>query len=130
MNGRVILRIENNPALQTYLTEMLRQGDYAVLTAIQPEDVVGVAARCHPHAAIICGNGCGTFANGWRTAHALRIAYPTLPLLMLTADTTALNEIGVTQRGLWFTQGLRNPLHVAVVCEVLDSICRPQQHNA
>ncbi|HEY0738991.1 MAG TPA: hypothetical protein VGD69_28995 [Herpetosiphonaceae bacterium] len=123
MNGRVLLRIENNPDLQTYLTEQLRQGDYAVLTAIHPEDAVGVAARCHPHAAIICGNGRGTFANGWRTAHALRIAYPTLPLLMLTANTAALNEIGITQRGLWFAQGLRNPSHVDVVREALDAIC-------
>ncbi len=88
---------------------MLRKAGYVVDAVTAIDVVVGILIRFQPDVAISCGDGRGTFTPGWQAAQRLRAAHSQLPLVMMTTNSMALREVGSTQRGQWFVEGVRKP---------------------
>jgi hypothetical protein len=105
MSQRALLVTANNPQLEQRIVLLLRQAGYWVLTAHTPDGAADQALRCRPHLVLIGDGPHGRFASGWRVAHWLRVSHPAVPLVMVTANHSALLEIGSSPRGAWFGAG-------------------------
>lgn len=111
MQPRLLL-IEDDPALQTLLVDVFGRAGYEVSTAMV-DDYLYMVQEVDPAVMVLGCDGRGTFARGWEIAETLRREVPRLALVMLTTNSTAVAEVGITPRGMLFDAGLQKPFTVS-----------------
>ncbi|MDP9309558.1 MAG: response regulator [Pseudomonadota bacterium] len=112
MSQLTVLLIEQDPSLQILYSQVLRDAGYDVYPLTHNDDVVQAADRCRPALALISGGHRGLFHAGWRAAEQLRALHPTLPLIMISTNSTAVLEVGRTRRGQAFVAALQKPFQL------------------
>lgn len=122
MQPRLLL-IEDDPALQTLLVDVFSRAGYEVFTAMV-DDYLYMVQEVDPVVMVLGCDGRGTFARGWEIAETLRREVPHLALVMLTTNSAAVAEVGITSRGMLFDAGLQKPFTVS---ELLASVNRVSQ---
>ena len=121
MRVTTILLIEHDLPLQLLYCDVLRGAGWDVYPTTHNDDLVAAAKRCRPAIAIISGGSRGLYHAGWRAAEALRHYDPVLPLVMISTNTAAVNEVGRTARGSLFVVALQKPFRLQ---ELLDAVAR------
>jgi len=88
-----VLVVEDDPALSKFVGGLLDEAGYSPVT-IADHALIGEAVeRWHPRLVILDGEIVGTGeGRSWDDAVAIRRAHPRLPVLMFSADGSALDE--------------------------------------
>jgi DNA-binding NtrC family response regulator len=113
MHGsRTVLIIEPDVALQTLFIELLAAAGYEVVTALHSDDLRQIVHTSNPVVGLIAGGRRGGFTAGWQTAAALKAISRDLPLIMVTTNYAAVDEVGRTRRGGLFVAAIRKPFAI------------------
>jgi DNA-binding response OmpR family regulator len=115
-----LLVIEADSALQTLIATIVSQVGYNVHTTM-PEDYLYMVQQLDPAGIILSCDPYGMAIPGWDLAYILRCELPRARLIMLSTDPEAVEEVGVTPRGLQFSGALRKPF---LAEELLDLVAR------
>lgn len=122
MTAPRLLLIEDEPALQTLLFDVLSDAGYAVSVAM-PDDYLFMMHQVQPALLVLGCDGRGTFERGWEIAATLHQEFPWLTMVMLTTNPRVVAEIGHTRRGRMFAAGLQKPFLLDDLVRTIDRCC-------
>ncbi len=96
-----VLLVEDEPTLTTLVGSLLDEAGYEHMSISDHGQIEGAVARWHPRCVILDGDpGSAGHERSWVDAAEIRRAHPNLPVLMFTADPSAMAEAraGTTPR--------------------------------
>ena len=123
-----LLVIEDDALLQTLLAMLLETAGYDVAAAL-PDDWPTVCARSVPEIVVVGCDGHGTFEPGWHLAPLLRQALPNAAIIMLSTNTSAVEEVGRSARGRLFDAGVRKPFSADELLSTITACRAAEVHQ-
>ena len=119
MNETKLLLIEDDPMIQTLLVEVFSSDGYDVYTAMS-DDFLLQSEKVRPEIVVVGCDGRGTFEEGWHVATTLRQTQPHVTLVMISTNTSAVHEVGQTERGQLFDGALRKPFSITELMRAVE----------
>ncbi len=120
---RRLLLIEDEPALQTLLYDVLSDAGYAVSVAM-PDDYLYMMHEVQPSVLVLGCDNRGTFERGWEIAATLRQDFPQLVMVLLSTNSKIVEEVGQTARGRMFAAGVQKPFLLDDLVRTIDGCGR------
>lgn len=117
-----VLLIEDDPALQTLLFDIVSRSGYDVSVAML-DDYLFMVQEIQPTLLLLGCDGRGTFEPGWQIAASLHRSFPDLPIVMLSTNPAVVAEVGQTTRGRLFRAGVRKPFLMDDLLQTLARCC-------
>lgn len=124
MIAPTLLVIDADPALQTLIATIVGQAGYNV-HATTPHAYQHIAQQIDPAIVIVSCDRYGMATHGWEVAETLRREQPHLPLIMLSTDPDAVQEVGLTTRGRQFVAALRKPFLAEELVALVEQCVQP-----